>query len=206
MFEPRSTTGTSQLRMRGGQRRCFVWGRGARSRWFGVEWVEAERPVIYSGQGFSLRGEKGRFVLPPQFRKTVRQSSGDRNLLFLGKHEHWDCLIGFGDSRRAEMMQELEDDRRVARDRGEEFDYDTRASQLFGCLEVPFDDSGRFVVPAGLVGPACVGEEMFFQGGGKFFSLWNPVELQKMGDKWATSRSMCASLAEEAGKGRGRKA
>ena len=36
--------------------------------------VEAGKPVTYSGQGFSLLGEKGRFVLPPDFRKAVRDS------------------------------------------------------------------------------------------------------------------------------------
>ncbi len=168
--------------------------------------MEATRPVIYSGQGFSLRGEKGRFVLPPQFRKPVWQSSGERNALYLVKHESWDCLIGFGDSRRYEILEDLEAQKNIARDRGEAFDYDTKASLVFGCLEVPFDGSGRFVVPAGLIGPGCVGEEMFFQGGGKFFSLWNPAALEKMGAEWVTAKSMCASLADEARKGRGRKA
>ncbi len=165
--------------------------------------MEPIRPVIYSGQGFSLRGEKGRFVLPPQFRKSVRQSSGERNLLFLGKHERWDCLVGFGDSRRFEILEDLDVQQKVARDRGEDFDYDTRSSMVFGCLEVPFDDSGRFVIPAGLIGPGCVGEELFFQGGGKFFSLWNPAQLEKMGQDWTTAKSMCASLAEEGRKGKG---
>ena len=36
--------------------------------------MEAGKPVTYSGQGFSLLGEKGRFVLPPDFRKAVRDS------------------------------------------------------------------------------------------------------------------------------------
>jgi MraZ protein len=167
--------------------------------------VEATRPILYSGQGFSPKGEKGRFVLPPQFRKSVRQSSGDRNLLFLSKHERWDCLIGFGDSRRFEMLADLDVQQQIARDRGDDFDYDTKASLIFGCLEVPYDDSGRFVVPAGLIVPGGVGDAMFFQGGGKFFSLWNPAHLEKMGAEWAAAKSMCASFAEDMGKGRGRK-
>ncbi len=42
--------------------------------------------VIYSGQGFSQKGEKNRFVLPPAFRKAVAESS-DGKVLCLAKHE-----------------------------------------------------------------------------------------------------------------------
>ena len=45
--------------------------------------MEAARPVSYSGQGFSLLGEKGRFVLPPVFRKAVRDSGQGERVLCL---------------------------------------------------------------------------------------------------------------------------
>ena len=167
--------------------------------------MEAVRPVIYSGNDFSLVGDKGRFVLPPKFRNPVIQSSGDRPVLYLSKHEKWDCLIGFGDSRRYELLADLDLQQHLARDQREEFDYDTRAQMVLGCDPVTIDGSGRFVVHAGLIKPGCVGDEMFFLGGAKFFSLWNPVKLEKMGAEFATAKSMCASLREEALKNKGRK-
>ena len=54
---------------------------------------------MYSGQGFSLIGEKGRFVLPPDFRKAVRDSGQGERVLCLAKHPRWKCLTGFGLSR-----------------------------------------------------------------------------------------------------------
>ena len=161
--------------------------------------MEAVRSVIYSGNDFSLVGDKGRFVLPPKFRGPVIQSSGDRPVLYLSKHEKWNCLVGFGDSRRFEIQADLDLQQQIARDQRQDFDYDTKAQLLLGgCEPVTIDGSGRFVVPTGLIKPGRVGSEMHFLGHIKFFTLWNPAELDKMGDDFATAKSMCASLREEA--------
>ena len=63
-----------------------------------------DRAVSYSGQDFSLQGEKGRFVLPAEFRKTVKTSSGGERILCLAKHDRWNCLTGFGLSREAALQ------------------------------------------------------------------------------------------------------
>ena len=68
----------------------------------------ASRPFIYRGQGFSLRGEKGRFVLPPSFRKVIRESSEDQRVLCVAKHDRFDCLTGFGLSRLDRLGEELD--------------------------------------------------------------------------------------------------
>ena len=120
--------------------------------------MEAVRSVIYSGNDFSLVGDKGRFVLPPKFRNPVIQSSGDRPQLYIGKHEKWDCLVGFGESRLSEIYADLEEQQKLARERGEDFDYDTKAQMAVGtCEPVTIDGSGRFVVPNGLIKPGRVG-------------------------------------------------
>ena len=62
--------------------------------------------VTYSGQDFSLRGEKGRYVLPPEFRKAVIESSRGKTLC-LAKHERWKCLTAFGLSREPELNAQL---------------------------------------------------------------------------------------------------
>lgn len=160
--------------------------------------MEARRRIIYSGTGFSLRGEKGRFVLPPDFRNPVKESSFGDKKLFLMKHDRWNCLVGFGDSRRQDMLEQLERQQQAAWDAGKDFDFDIRASQLFACLSTPFDDSGRFIIPAGLVAPGCIGEEIFFLGGGPFFTLWSEAELDKMGTEHDAAKSMCSHLSREA--------
>jgi len=151
----------------------------------------------FSGQAFSPVGDKGRFVLPPLFRKAVKASSGG-NVLCLDKHAQFTCLTGFGTSRMGELEAQL--DREEDKATGE-FDRDTRAQQLFGFAQVSFDDSGRFMLPDHLRQLGNIGDALFFQGGGRQFTVWNPAELMKMGDAWAAAKAACAQFLSE-GKGK----
>ncbi len=82
-----------------------------------------------------------------------------------------------------------------------EFDYDTRAQQLFGFEQLPFDDSGRFVMPDYLRDLGEIEGGLFFQGAGDFFLIWNPDELAKMGPAYKGAQAACRKqLAEAAAK------
>ena len=85
--------------------------------------------TVYSGQDFSPRGEKGRYVLPTEFRKAVIESSGGK-VLCLAKHERWKCLTAFGLSREHELNAQLlhEEERAIRLTR--DFDVDLRRIQL----------------------------------------------------------------------------
>lgn len=148
----------------------------------------------FSGQAYAPAGDKSRYVLPPAFRKAVKESSEGR-ILCLTKHDRWNCLTGFGLSRREEFETQLDREEAQALARGKDFDREARSSQLNGFAELPFDDSGRFVMPEYLRNLAGIGDGLFFQGGGRFFTLWNPAELMKMGDDWATAKAACEALA-----------
>jgi len=162
------------------------------------------QPHIYSGQGFSLQGDKGRFVLPPQFRKTVKDSSGGVKTLCIARHDRWKCLTGFGLSRASDFAAQLDREETLAVQAGRAFDRDQRASQLYGYIEIPFDDSGRFVLPPHLADLVGIGEQLYFHGGGAFFSIWNPDNLAAMGEGWEGAQAACRHLAAEA-QARGRK-
>lgn len=151
----------------------------------------------YSGQAYSPAGDKGRFVLPASFRKAVIESSGGR-VLCLSKHERWNCLVGFGLSRKSELEDQLDREEERAIRLGRDFDRDTRAMQLFGFVELPFDGSGRFIMPDHLKALARIEDGLYFQGGGRFFTIWNPDELMKMGAEWDSAKAACASLIGEA--------
>jgi MraZ protein len=167
--------------------------------------VEPGRAVNYSGQGFSLLGEKGRFVLPPDFRKAVRDSGRGERVLCLTTHPRWNCLMGFGLSRIEDFQSELDREERIALERGLDFDRDQRSTQLNSFAKVPFDDSGRFVLPERYFKLGAITSCAYFQGGGKFFTIWNPDELAKMGAGWEDAQAACAELAAQAQGGRGRK-
>ena len=154
------------------------------------------QPIGYSGQAFSLRGEKSRYVLPPAFRKPVTESS-DGRILCLAKHERWNCLTGFGLSRRGELEIQIDREEERALRLGRDFDRDLRAMQLYGFSQLPFDASGRFVMPDHLTELGCLEKGVFFQGAGSFFMLWSPVELYKMGEGWEPAQAACRQLEIE---------
>ncbi len=155
----------------------------------------------YSGQAFSPAGDKGRFVLPPAFRKAVKDSSAGR-VLCLAAHDRFDCLVGFGLSRTEKLDAQLErEEERAIRLQKQDFDREVRAQQLFGFEQLPFDESGRFVMPEHLRDLGKVGDGLYFQGAGDFFFIWNPAELALMGTDWKGAQASCAKLVAAAKKG-----
>lgn len=163
------------------------------------------QPFSFYGQGFSLRGDKGRFVLPPTFRRLVKEASHGERTLCLAKHDRWPCLTGFGMSRLQAFDEQLDREEANALARGTEFDRDQRGSQLFGFIDVPFDESGRFVMPDHLAGMADLDSAAFFNGNGPFFTIWNPASLAAMGSGYEQMQRGCEALAAEAEAGRGRR-
>lgn len=156
----------------------------------------AGQPYIYNGQGFSLLRDKNRFVLPNAFRPTVRESSG-RDMLCLTTHDRWPCLVGFGSSRIADFENELNHEQELAIRAGKDFDAEKRASDIYASYEVPFDGSGRFVLPEDLAALAGVGDQLYFRGNGKFFTVWAPDSLYAMDDSWKAAQTACRSLASK---------
>lgn len=159
----------------------------------------------FYGQGFSLRGDKGRFVLPPTFRRLVKDASGGERILCLAKHERWPCLTGFGMSRLDDFSEQVDREESQALARGQEFDRDLRMGQLYGFLDVPFDESGRFVCPEHLAAMAGLDSAAFFNGNGPFFTVWNPEALAGMGPGFEQMQRGCEALAAEAAAGKGRR-
>jgi len=151
----------------------------------------------YSGRGYSPLGEKGRYVLPPAFRKAVIASS-DGRILCIDKHPRLTCLVGFGLSRQDELLAQLDREEAVAWQHGRDFDRDSREAQLFGYLQIPFDDSGRFVLPDPLPGLANATGGLYFHGAGRSFTIWNPDELARMGGEWESAKASCNTLVAEA--------
>jgi MraZ protein len=163
-------------------------------------------PSSYTGQGFSPRGEKGRFVLPSDFRSEVKASSDGQRILCLDKHDRYPCLVGFGLSRAEAFAAQLDREEQNAIARGQDYDRDLRAMQLYGYVKVSFDDSGRFILPDHIAGLGGIGEALYFHGGGAFFSLWNPETLFTMGAGWEAAQANCRALMADGGAGkRGRK-
>ena len=152
----------------------------------------------YGGQGFSLRGEKGRYVLPPAFRNAIAPTPQAPRVLCLAKHDRWNCLTGFGLDRTASFEDQLEREEDNAVKRGEPFDRELRSMQLWTFTEVPFDASGRFVLPDHLAELVDIKEGICFLGTGRFITLWAPRQLYKMGEGWEGQQAICRKLESDA--------
>lgn len=157
----------------------------------------AGEPTIYSGQGFSLLRDKKRFVLPNTLRPSVRASS-EKDVLCLAKHPEWKCLVGFGLSRVDDFERQLDQEEERADRAGRPYNRDKRAMQLYSFQQVPFDGSGRFVLPDALMGLANIEDQLFFQGVGRFITIWNPDELYALSDDpdMEAIIATCRSLAD----------
>ena len=162
----------------------------------------ADKPIRYNGKGFSLRGEKNRFMLPASLRKDVIASSGGERVTCLVKHDRWPCLTGFGRSRIDTFDDYLDREEDKAIRSGRAFDRDVRSMLLYGYEEVPFDPSGRFVLTDDLSDMGKIGDEAFFHGAGEFFTIWNPAELYAMGAEMAAAQASCRKWQADAMKGR----
>ena len=157
-----------------------------------------ERPTGYGGQGFSARGDKGRFVLPPAFRHTITEMSDER-VLCLAKHDRWPCLSAFGKDRPSRFEEQLDREEEKAIRLGHDFDRELRSMQLWSFCEVPFDQSGRFVMPETMSELGGLDDAIYFQGIGTFFTLWDPVALEQMGPGFEGAQAYCRSVIAEAG-------
>ena len=152
----------------------------------------------YSGQGFSPRGEKGRYVLPPAFRNAIAPEAGAPRTLCLAKHDRWPCLTGFGLARTESFDAQLDREEEAALRLQKEFDRELRSIQLWTFSEVPFDASGRFVLPDHFAELGAIDDAICFLGGGQFFTLWAPRQLYGMGQGWEGQQAVCRKLEADA--------
>jgi len=159
--------------------------------------VTGALPIRYSGQALTSIGDKGRFVLPPDFRNLVKDSSAGRTLC-LASHDRFDCLVGFGLSRQSELDSQLDREEEMAIRLSRDFDREIRENQLFGFKRIPFDESGRFTMPDFLQSLGHIENYLYFQGAGPSFTIWNPKVLAEQGKEWSNAKAACRDLLVEA--------
>lgn len=180
--------------------RAFRDGMARAQRGKGV----AGGPTRYFGQGYSPRGEKDRFVLPADFRTSVRAASGGDKLLCLDMHHKLPCLVGFGFDRTDTFDALVHEEWEMAKATGNtEFSREERFGQLAAFHPASFDDSGRFVLPSYLIELGGITDGLYFNGGGELITIWAPENLFKMGPGWDAAKAKCrARMAEAAAGGR----
>lgn len=137
-------------------------------------------------------------MLPPSFRKAIAPTEDDPRTLCLAKHDRWNCLVGFGLARTDTFEAQLDREEEAALRRDQDFDREMRATQLWTFSEIPFDASGRFILPDHLADLAALDAGICFLGGGQFFTLWDPDQLYAMSAGWEGQQAVCRKLADDA--------
>ena len=128
-------------------------------------------------QGSALNGvdAKGR-VSVPAFLRTVIERRGDARTIVLAKHEQFPALSAYDPAYAAQKHLKLE--RLLEKEETSpeaEMAYQRRTLMAFGASEeVPYDSSGRIVLPPMMRRKGQIEELALFIGAGETFQLWNP--------------------------------
>ena len=130
---------------------------------------------LFQGSALNAVDAKGR-VSVPAFLRAVIERRGDARTIVLAKHDNFQALSAYDPAYAALKHAKLE---RLAEkqetDPAAELDYARRTMMAFGATEeVPYDSSGRIVLPPMMRSKGKIEDLALFIGVGETFQLWNP--------------------------------
>lgn len=153
-------------------------------------------------QGSALNGvdAKGR-VSVPAFLRTVIERRGDSRTIVLAKHEIYPCLSAYDPAYAALKHQKIE---RLLEKNEQQADAQLAYNQsnllAFAISEeVPYDSTGRILLPTMMRRKGGIAELALFLGVGETFQIWNPNTL--LGDERIPEdlKDVCRYRLEERG-------
>ena len=130
---------------------------------------------LFQGSALNAVDAKGR-VSVPAFLRQVIERRGDARTIVLAKHDNFHALAAYDPAYAALKHAKLE---RLAEkqetDPAADLDYARRSMMAFGATEeVPYDSSGRIVIPPMMRSKGGIEDLALFIGVGETFQLWNP--------------------------------
>jgi len=158
--------------------------------------VELEH--LFNGSALSAVDAKGRLSVPAFIRGVIERRS-DAKAVIIGVHEASLCLNAY-DRGYAKFLY-TDNERRRLNDEtaGEDAAlHHARARRTFGLTEdVPYDTSGRIILPPMMRLKGRIEELALFVGIGGTFEIWNPQLALDSGD--TDLRDLAAYRLEEKG-------
>ena len=133
----------------------------------------------YQGHGIGLVDDKGRVAIPNALRTTLqhnapRPDGKDGGTIVIGPHEFHDCLVAYDPAYIEVRAEELDAHQREHTAADGSYDYNFQRRTMAG-EAVPFDGSGRFVMPAFPRFHAHIGAHAFFLGMNRRIEIWDPA-------------------------------
>ena len=130
---------------------------------------------LFQGSALNAVDAKGR-VSVPAFLRSVIERRGDARTITLAKHESFPALSAYDPAYAALKHAKLE--RLFEKQEGDAdaaLDYQQRNLMAFAATEeVPYDTSGRIVLPPMMRRKGEIGDLALFLGAGETFQIWNP--------------------------------
>lgn len=152
---------------------------------------------LFAGYGLNAIDAKGRVAIPSCLRAAIEANSAGRTLV-LAKHPNDPCLIGYDREWLKVLDGRLDAQESQVRSSGGEFDYYTINRTAFGAVEeVPYDASGRFILPPFARKRAQLDDLAFFFGARHFFEIWNPAVLAAHPNAHPDAREAAQFLIDE---------
>ena len=130
---------------------------------------------LFQGSALNAVDAKGR-VSVPSFLRSVIERRGDSRTIVLAKHEGFPCLSAYDPAyaalKHAKLERLLEKEETNA---DAQLEYQQRNLMAFAATEeVPYDPSGRIVLPPMMRRKGEIQDLALFLGAGETFQVWNP--------------------------------
>jgi MraZ protein len=158
---------------------------------------------LYQGGGIGLVDDKGRVAIPNSLRSTLaenapRSDGKDGGTIIVAVHEDQPCLVAYDPAYLRELKAEL--DKRIELSRGVDgkVDHNIKRNGANG-EAVPFDGSGRFIMPGFPRFHANIGPHAFFWGTFDTIEIWDPKTLLSTPGVGHAMVSACRYYCQEKG-------
>jgi MraZ protein len=156
--------------------------------------VELEH--LFNGSALNAVDAKGRLSVPAFIRSVIERRS-DAKAIIIGLHEVDPCLSAY-DRNYARNLYSENERRRLSEEGRDPQAHFARARRTFGVTEeVPYDTSGRIILPPMMRRKGQIDDLALFVGVGGTFEIWNPQLALKSGDQ--DLRDLAAYRLEERG-------
>ncbi len=152
-------------------------------------------------KGYALQGidGKSRVALPAPMRLIVEREGGEPKLTLTDDRKRG-CLRASDKGWANRLYDRTSADAERSLDAGREIDRDEIGSSALGPLDdVPFDGSGRFILPPFLKDKGKLTTLAFFWGAGDSIEIWNPETLLADPNADEGKKERCAWLMAERG-------
>lgn len=151
---------------------------------------------LFNGSALNTVDAKGRLSVPAFIRSVVERRS-EAKAIVIGAHEVDPCLTAY-DRNYARILYQENERRRLQEEGADPQAHFARARRTFGITEeVPYDTSGRIVLPPMVRRKGRIEELALFVGTGGTFEIWNPKLALESGDE--ELRELAAYRLEEKG-------